>query len=146
MKTIQKAALYFAIVNLVIGVAGYIGPLVTGNDDGLININPGMLLGLVAINWLHAGVHLIYGLLGLWARSEVGRSRAYMGVGVALFGVMALMGTLSFGFEPGIHMVMGMSIDAQGNVIHLIWFLFALVFLLRPDLGQARQSPTQMAG
>ena len=146
MKTIQKATLYFAIVNLVIGVAGYIGPLVIGNEDGLININPGMLLGLIAINWLHASLHLIYGLLGLWARSDSGRSRAYLGLGAVIFGVMAVMGILSFGFEPGIHLVMGMALDAQGNVIHILWFLFTLAFFLRPDLGQARQTAEQVGG
>ena len=140
MKTIQKATLYFAIVNLIIGVAGFIGPLVIGNDDGLININPGMLLGIVAINWLHATLHLTYGLLGLWAKSDAGRSRSYMGLGAVIFGLMAVMGILSFGFASGIYIIMGMAVDAQGNVIHIVWFLFTLAFFLRPDMGRTPQT------
>lgn len=45
MVRVQKAALWFGLLNVVIGVAGFLGAAVTGNQDGFININPGNLLG-----------------------------------------------------------------------------------------------------
>lgn len=42
MKT-RRTALYFGALNLGIGLAGFFGPFVTGNDEGLINIETGQL-------------------------------------------------------------------------------------------------------
>ena len=68
MRTIQKIAFYFGIVNLVIGLAGFTGPLVTKNDEKIINLKPGLLFNIFAINWLHALVHLLAGSPGCWSK------------------------------------------------------------------------------
>jgi len=40
------------VLNLIAGIGGYLSPLVTGGDPGLINTGPGLLLGLFGINGL----------------------------------------------------------------------------------------------
>lgn len=57
----QRSAEYFGWTDLAIGVLGFFGPAVTGNGDGLINVRPGKLLGITAINWAHALLHASWG-------------------------------------------------------------------------------------
>lgn len=65
---------------------GFFGPAVTGNDERLINIKPGHLLGVAAINWLYALLHASYGILGLKIGQRSWSSRAFMGLSAAFWG------------------------------------------------------------
>jgi hypothetical protein len=66
----------------------------------------GMLLGLFAVNLLHNGAHLLFGIWGVLSRGSVGAARTYFrGVGViyALLAVMGLLGppmNITFGLIP----------------------------------------------
>lgn len=84
--TIQTATRAFAAVNLLIGVLGFFGPAVTGNDDQLINIKPGHLLGVAAINWLHALLHVSYGVLALKTSHHPRSSRTFMRLSTVFWG------------------------------------------------------------
>lgn len=136
VHTVQKAAFYFGVVNLIVGIAGFIGPFVTGNNDGIININPGNLFGIFGMNWLHATAHVLFGVAGMAVRAKYDSSVAYMWVVAVVFGAMAAMGFMQFGMQEGLHSVMGMTVDRLGNVVHTIWALIGLYFALRPHAGE----------
>ncbi len=127
MRTVQKIAFYFGMLNLVIGLAGFIGPLITKNDQKIINTKPGLLFGIFAINWVHALVHLLAGIGGILARAEHNASRTYLWFSSILFGALTSMGVAVFGFRRGIHLVMGMALNRQDNILHGVFTLVAAV-------------------
>lgn len=108
---VQKGAEYFGWTNLAIGALGLFGPTVTGNDDGLINVRPGKLLGITAINWSHALLHAGWGVYGLVARDSREQSVRYMRATAGVFGVLTAMGYNKVRGREGTYMVMGMAID-----------------------------------
>lgn len=138
----NRAALYFGILNLLIGLAGYLGPFVTGNQDGLINIDTGQLFGLLAMNWVHAGLHLAFGLYGLAVRDSAEDARTYFWAVTVIFGVAAVLGFLAqAGFmvkrDPeGVLLVLEMAVDTAANLLHLAWAGIALWFALRAGAPQ----------
>ncbi len=127
MRTIQKIAFYFGMVNLVIGLAGFTGPLVTKNDQKVINTKPGLLFGIFAINWAHALLHLLTGVGGLVARTSQDAARTYMWFSSILFGALTSMGLAVFGLNRGIHLVMGMALNRQDNLLHTAFALAGMV-------------------
>ncbi len=127
MRTIQKIAFYFGMVNLVIGLAGFMGPLVTKNDQKMINTRPGLLFGIFAINWVHALVHLLTGIGGLLTRTSQSAARNYMWFSSILFSVLTAMGLAVFGFKRGIHMVMGMALNLPDNLLHALFAVAGVV-------------------
>lgn len=46
----------------------------------------------------------------------------------ALFAVMAVVGWVVIRLDPGINLVMGVALDAEGNAIHTLWVLIAVFF------------------
>lgn len=118
---VTRAARAFGELNLLIGLLGFLGPAVTGNDDRFVNLDPGHLLGVAAINWPHALLHVLYGVLGFEASESARSSRAYMGLGAVFWGAMAAMGWRATGFDRRIHVVMGLALDAGANVVHTVW-------------------------
>lgn len=73
------------------GVLGFIGPAVNGNDDRLINIRPGKQLELASVNWLYSLMHLLFGLYGRQARHSTRQSRIHMYTTALGFGTMSFM-------------------------------------------------------
>ncbi len=51
MSAVRRATYTFGVVNVAIGICGFSGPLVGGNHDRLVNVSPGYLFGLFAMNW-----------------------------------------------------------------------------------------------
>ncbi len=81
---VRKAAQLFGWVLLAIGVLGFI-PGITSDDH---------LLGLFHVNPLHNAIHLISGLVALWAgysKSEA-NARTYFQVFGVIYGLVALLG------------------------------------------------------
>ncbi len=134
---VQKGALVFGLVNVLIGVAGFLVPLVSGNDDGLLNITPGNLLGFLAIDWMHAGLHLVVGLLGVLMAASAALSRLWMGLVVVVFGLLAVYGWFEAGLDPETHHVRGMVFDLEGNIIHTLWTAVGVFFLGARPPGEA---------
>lgn len=136
---VQRAALYFGLVNLLIGIAGFAGPAVKSNRDRYINVNPGLLFGIFAMNWLHALVHLVAGALGLPARRTRSAARSYMAFAATLFGLLSAAGWQQGRARPGIYLVMGMALNTAANALHTLWALIGALFTLDPDLASTRR-------
>ena len=121
----NRTALYIGILNLALGLAGFFGPLVAGNQDGLINVEAGRLFGFLATNWAHAGVHVAFGLWGISAARVPERGRTYLWAVGALFGAAALLGFLAqtglmvVRDPEGTLLVLEMAVDTAANVLHL---------------------------
>lgn len=121
MRAAQSVARSFAWLNVGIGVAGMAGPTVTGNDDRVINLHAGRLLGLPAINPAHALLHLGFGALGLATVTDTRSARHYFGTTLLVFAPLTAAGFAVVRGRPGIHFVMGMAVDRLANYIHLAW-------------------------
>lgn len=129
--TVQKVTSVLAITNSVIGITGLLGPFVTGNHDRVINIRPGYLYGVFGMNWLHALVHLLIGILGLSARRTRAAAVTYMRLHAVLFGVLAPIGVLRVRGSTQIHMVMGMALNMPANLVHILWAAIGIRFARR---------------
>jgi hypothetical protein len=128
---VQRVANVLAITNSVIGITGFLGPLVTRNHDRVINIRPGFLYGVFGMNWLHALLHLMVGLIGLPARRTSSSAINYMRLHAALFGVLAPMGVLKVRGSTQIHMMMGMALNMPANLVHILWAAIGILFARR---------------
>lgn len=82
---IQKAALLFGIIFLVVGILGFIPGITTNYDNLTVFDDEGAkLLGIFGVNIIENIAHLLFGVLGLWAASTWAMSKNYfVGVGVA---------------------------------------------------------------
>lgn len=77
---VQKAALLFGIVFLLVGVMGFI-PGVTSNLDSLefaSHHSGALLLGLFQVSVLHNAVHLLFGLVGLMSSRGARGAKLYL--------------------------------------------------------------------
>lgn len=109
MASIQKTvALVVGIVFVLVGILGFVSPLVLG----------GNLLGIFSVNALHNVVHLLFGALGI-AAAYTGWSRLYNRV----IGIVYLVLTI-LGFIPGLIIsgsLLGLvSINLADNLLHLV--------------------------
>lgn len=105
---VQKFALIFGIVYVVVGILGFFPPFVaapTGDPGLAIEAGHGRLLGLFPINLMHNLVHIAVGAWGLAASRSVSGSIVY-GKGLAiLYGLLTILGLLPitntlFGLAP----------------------------------------------
>ena len=71
----ERSARRLGRLHTLLGLAGLAGPAVTGNQDGLVNVHPGKLAGVVSVNWAHALPHLWFGLRSRRARRCTTRCR-----------------------------------------------------------------------
>ena len=127
--SIQRTTTWLGNLNTLVGVLGFFGPAVTGNDDCIINIRPGKLLGLATVNWLHSLMHLPFGLYGRQARHSTRQSRIHMYVTATGFGMMSCMALRKLRGRSGYVMLHGMAIDRAGTGVHLAWTGIALAAL-----------------
>ena len=68
---VQTVALIFGVIYFLVGMLGFIGPLIGTSSFITITQDKHALLGLADINLLHNLVHLAIGLAGLAAASSV---------------------------------------------------------------------------
>ncbi|MFC6826762.1 DUF4383 domain-containing protein [Halopelagius fulvigenes] len=123
---VQTVAREFAALNFAAGLLTMVGPTVENDDDGLVNTDPGLFLGAVAVNGRHSMLHVTYGAVGLLACRTEASARAYLGLGGVLFAGLFAAGWRAFGFERGVHLVMGMAMDGWGNLAHALLAAFGL--------------------
>ena len=98
MSLAQRFAQVFGIVYVLVGVAGFIPPLLLGETAAEV-MGPfaGLLLGLFAVNWLHSLAHLAIGAVGLAVYRSNSASRAYaLALGIA-YAALFLLGILTAG-------------------------------------------------
>lgn len=95
MSLAQRFAQVFGIIYVVVGVAGFIPPLLVGSLPGVMGPFAGFLLGLFAVNWFHSVAHLAIGAVGLAVYRSHSASKAYaLALAVAYAGLF-LLGILS---------------------------------------------------
>jgi hypothetical protein len=148
MRTVERFAFYFGIVNIVLGLMSLFSPFVDNKrglarylpvkrNKGLFNRHSGQLLGgMGAVNPPQAYIHTALGALGLATKPAARFSRAYMALTGVVFAALAVMGWASFGMRPGIHKVRGIALDWRENIIHTIFGASALLLAARPNLGR----------
>lgn len=130
----QTVVRKFGILNLLGGLLGCVDPAVKDNDDGgLINTNPGLFLGIVAVNGPHALLHVLFGVLSLRASRGAESARKYMELSAIFFGAFAVIGWQRFGFERDIHMIAGLAVNGWENLTHILFFTFSLLTVIQSD-------------
>jgi hypothetical protein len=130
----RKFALVFGILFLLVGVAGFVPPLLQAPQGGAIA--PGahhmLLLGMFPMNALHNAVHLGFGLWGLAAsRSQSGALLYARGVAI-IYAVLWLAG-----YVPGLDDLFGL-LPLYGNDT----WLHLLLALVGAYFGWVNRSPT----
>lgn len=129
----QRSARRLGRLHTLLGLASLAGPAVTGNQDGLVNVHPGKLAGVVSVNWAHALPHLWFGLRSRRARRSPGRARLH------LLGSMAVFGGLAAAAWPRVQnrpadapvQVGPVTIDRRGVYVHAAFVGLAALALLR---------------
>lgn len=134
---IQTIVRKFGALMVSIGLLGFVGPAVWGNnDDGLVNIEPGLFLGEFAINGRHSLLHILVGWLASRASRDPEAARQYMGFGTLFFGAFAVIGWREFRFERGVHMIGGFALDVWSNVAHTVLAVFSFLTAILADSQQ----------
>ena len=91
---VQKAALAFGVVFLLVGVMGFI-PGVTTNYDQLSfagHHSEALLLGVFQVSALHNIVHLLFGIAGLVLARSVSGARNYLIWGGVVYALLLVYG------------------------------------------------------
>jgi hypothetical protein len=127
---IQKAALIFGIVFVIIGIGGFIPGLTTnyetmqfaGHESGAL------LMGVFQVSILHNLVHLLFGAAGLAAARRWNWSRQYLIWGGVVYAVLWLYGLFLSGDQPAnfvplnnadnwLHLVLAIAMIALGLLL-----------------------------
>lgn len=100
-------ALIFGIVYTIVGVAGFLPPLLTAPEatSPAVNVDSlyGRLLGIFPVNILHTLFHLGTGLWGLYAAKSLARSVTFSKALAVIYIVLGVMGLI-----PGLNTVFGL--------------------------------------
>ena len=66
MTTAQRFAQVFGAVYMLVGIVGFLPPLLLGSlPAGVVGPSAGLLLGLFAVNWAHSLAHILTGAVAL---------------------------------------------------------------------------------
>ena len=90
MSLVQRFAQVFGAVYLLVGLTGFLPPLLLGSLPAEV-LGPlkGLQLGVFAVNWFHSLAHLLIGAAGLAVYRSYGGSKAYaLALGVGLPGAV----------------------------------------------------------
>ena len=124
MSLAQRFAQVFGAVYVLVGILGFIPPLIVPKLPAValgIPALSGFLIGLFAINWLHSVAHLAIGAAGLASYRSPAGARSY----ALALGVLYLVLFL-FGLIPGLSSVFGLLPLFEADVIlHLLTALIA---------------------
>jgi hypothetical protein len=130
----RKFALVFGIVFLLVGLAGFVPPLLQPAQGGAIapGVHHALLLGMFPMNWLHNLVHLGFGAWGLMASRVQARALLYARGVAIIYAILWLAG-----YVPGLDDMFG-ALPLYGNDtwLHLLLALVAAYF------GWVNRSPT----
>jgi hypothetical protein len=140
VSTAQRFAQVFGIIYVVVGIAGFIPPLLFGSLPPVV-MGPfaGLLLALFAVNWFHSVAHLAIGAAGLAVYRSHSASKAYaLALGVAYGGLFV------FGLIWGLSFLGGlMPLNGWDHILHIATALvaFGAYFASRdPDTAEARRA------
>jgi hypothetical protein len=114
---VQRVALIFGVVFLLVGVAGLLTEGGTSMEHG------GLLLGLFPVNLAHNIVHILFGVWGIAASRSWDGAKAYTRIGGIIYIVLAILGFIEpdgFGIVPlggndiWLHLVLGLVLAGVG--------------------------------
>lgn len=115
---VQKAALAFGVVFLLVGILGFI-PGITTNYETMSfagHDSEAMLLGVFQVSVLHNIVHLLFGVVGLAVARTAAGSRNYLIWGGVVYLVLWLYGLL-IGHETPANFV---PVNTADNWLHFV--------------------------
>ncbi|MHB0859033.1 MAG: DUF4383 domain-containing protein [Anaerolineae bacterium] len=120
-------ALIVGVLYLLFALLGFLGghsPFPVKAPDLAVNAGYGLLLGIFSVNVLHNIVHLLIGLWGVLAYSQVASAVAFAKAMTVFLGVLAIMGLI-----PGLNTVFGL-VPLYGNDVwlHAVTALVAAYF------------------
>jgi hypothetical protein len=129
-SAIQKVTLVVGIVFLLVGIAGFIPGLTTGDLAGAGHESMAMLLGVFQVSVLHNIVHLLFGVVGLLAARRATGSRMFLVIGGIVYFVLWIYGLFTAGHSSGANFV---PLNNADNWLHLVLGLgmIALAMLLQ---------------
>jgi hypothetical protein len=140
MPFVQRFAQVLGAVYLLVGIAGFIPPLLAGSLPEIIGPFSGLLLGLFAVNWFHSFAHLAIGAAGLAVYRNFSASRAYaLILGVAYAGLF-LLGILSVSVAT-----LGGLLPLNGfdNALHAATSLVAFAVYFTARMPEAERGAAQ---
>lgn len=112
MSTLRVVAVIFGIVFLAAGVLGFVPGLIPGN----------MLFGMFLVDTMHNLVHILTGLIALFAAKSDNYAKLFFKV----FGVIYLLVALLGFFNQGNLFLM--QVNMYDNWLHLVIALVSLYF------------------
>ena len=121
MTTVQRVALVFGVVFLLIALAGFFTP--GGTSMRAEMETAPLLFGMFPVNLLHNIVHLLFGVWGLAASRSWGGAVAYARITGVIYLLLALIGYFEpdgFGLVPlggydiWLHLLIGVVLTAVG--------------------------------
>ena len=121
MSLAQRFAQVFGAVYVLVGILGFIPPLLIGTVPGAIGPFAGFLIGLFAVNWFHSLAHLLIGMAGLATYRNPAAASIYalvLGIAYALLFVVGLIWGITFlgGLLP---------LNGLDHILHLLTALIA---------------------
>ncbi|GAA3335942.1 DUF4383 domain-containing protein [Curtobacterium citreum] len=116
-SSIQKVALVVGIVFLLVGIAGFVPGLISGDLGGAGHGSMAMLLGIFQVSVLHNIVHLLFGVVGLLAANRATGSRMYLVIGGVVYFVLWVYGLFTAGTMSGANFV---PLNWADNWLHLV--------------------------
>jgi hypothetical protein len=142
MTIAQRFAQIFGAVYVLVGIIGFIPPLLLGSlPAGVVGPLAGLLLGLFAVNWFHSLAHLLIGAAGLATYRNHTAAKSYaLALGVAYAGLFV------FGLIFGLNFLGGLlPLNGADHVLHILTALiaFGAYFASRgQDTADARRAPS----
>lgn len=131
MTIAQRFAQIFGAIYLLVGIIGFIPPLLVGSVPGAVGPFTGFLIGLFVVNWFHNLAHLLIGAAGLATyRSPAGASAYALALGVAYTALFVL------GLIFGLRLLGGLlPLNGWDHALHLLTALiaFGAYFAARPE-------------
>ncbi|PYY35159.1 DUF4383 domain-containing protein [Curtobacterium sp. MCJR17_055] len=133
---VQKGALVVGIVFLLVGLAGFVPGLTTGDLGGAGNDSMGMLLGIFQVSVLHNIVHLLFGVVGVLAARRASGSRFYLVIGGVVYFVLWIYGLFTANSDSAANFV---PLNSADNWLHLV--LAIGMVALGVVLSRGRRAP-----
>jgi hypothetical protein len=140
LPIVQRFAQVFGAVYVLVGVAGFIPPLLVGSVPGVLGPFAGMLLALFAVNWFHSVAHLAIGAAGLAAYRSYSVSKTYaLALGIA-YAALFLLGVLTADVAT-----LGGLLPLNGldDVLHIATSLVAFAAYFTARLPESERSAAQ---
>ncbi len=127
MTLAQRFAQVFGAIYLLVGILGFIPPLLTTKAGAIVPplglpVFAGFLITLFAVNWLHSLAHILIGVAGLATfRNPATASTYALAIGV-VYALLFLLGL--FGGPWGALGVL-VPLNTLDNILHLLTALIA---------------------